>query len=426
MQQKFTKIDKVKGTLELPGDKSISHRSVMFSGLAKGKSIIKNLLVSEDVNSTRRCFQQLGCNIEQNKNTVVVYGRGFKGFSKPNKPLDAGNSGTTARLISGILAAQDFETTLIGDASLSKRPMRRIIDPLSKMGGKFEPTADITLPLIIKPAEKLLPLNYELPVASAQVKSAVLLAALHLEQLSSVTESVPTRNHTENLLNLKTGKVNNHNVIYASKENYPESKEYLVPSDISTAAFFIVLSLLTKNSEVIIKNVGLNETRIGILKVLSAMNANIKIENERIITGEKIGDLIIQSSELKNVDIPLELIPNIIDEIPILSVAGIFAEGSFKITNAKELRFKESDRIKALCHNYRLLGLDVKETEDGFELAGEMKQTECLLESFDDHRIAMSMAVLSLLKNNGNIINSFECVAISNPDFLKQLEQIVQ
>lgn len=426
MQQKFTKIEKVKGNLDLPGDKSISHRSVMFSSMAKGKSTIKNLLMSEDIFSSRKCFQQLGCKIEQKNDLITVIGKGFKGFARPDKPLDAGNSGTTARLICGILAAQDFETTLIGDASLSKRPMKRVIEPLTQMGGIFEVNPELTIPLIIKPSNRLKAINYELPVSSAQVKSAVLLAALHLDETSSVIEPVPTRNHTENLLNLKIVKDNTHNIIYASKENYPEPKEYLVPSDISTAAFFIILTLLTKDSELILKNVGLNKTRTGILEVLIQMNADIIIENEKNIAGENIGDLVIKSSDLKNIEIPFHIIPNIIDEIPILSVAGLFAEGAFRITNAKELRFKESDRIKALCHNYRLLGLTVDEYDDGFELSGEVKHHNILFESFDDHRIAMASAILSLLLDNGGIVNNFDCCAISNPDFLRQLDQIIK
>lgn len=426
MLQPFNKINKVSGTLNLPGDKSISHRAVMFAGLAKGVSTIENISNAEDVQSTINCFKQLGCRIVKEGKLIKVSGKGFKGFKKPVKPLDCRNSGTTARLISGILVSQDFDSKLKGDSSLSLRPMLRIIEPLTAMGAKIKGTVINTLPLQIKPSKKLHPIEYELPVPSAQIKSCVLLCGLHLEGITSVIENIESRNHTEVLLNLRTRIEDGQRKIFVSKDDYPEKGEYIVPSDISTASFFIVLTLLSKNSEMRIKNISLNPTRTGILEVLVKMGANISVIKEKRKMGEHLGDIIVSSSKLKNINIPEELIPNIIDEIPILSVAGLFAEGKFTISNAQELRFKETDRIKALCNNYIQLGLNVEEYDNGFAISGEINNQVSRFESYDDHRIAMALSILSLLLKNGGNVNNFECVNISNPDFLKQLKSITK
>ena len=426
MIQEFNMINKVEGELDLPGDKSISHRSVMFAAMAKGTSRIFNLSNGEDVRSTQNCFRELGVAINAKENFVEVTGNGFKGFRKPNKPLDAGNSGTTTRLISGILAAQNFETIIIGDESLSKRPMKRIISPLSEMGAKISAADKFTLPMTIHPAEKLSSINYELPMASAQVKSAVLLAGLHCDDPTTVIEKIPSRDHTERMLGLKVEQTVKGRTIYSSKKDYPEQKEYVVPSDISTAAFFIVLTLLSKNSSLIIKNVSLNETRTGIISVLKKMGAKIEIQNEKIIAGEPLGDLIVFSSDLKNIKIEEEIIPNIIDEIPILTIAGIFAEGNFSVRNTSELRGKETDRIKAACNNLKLLGLTVEEYEDGYSFEGKIKNQIPEFESFGDHRIAMAFGILSLLLHDGGKVNNFECVSISNPNFINQINKIIR
>jgi len=424
--QKIEKINRIKGELNLPGDKSISHRAVMFSSMAKGESIVRNYLNSADVNSTINCFRELGCEITVENTNLRIEGRGCKGFTKPKSNLDAGNSGTTTRLISGILAAHDFDTTIIGDESLSKRPMKRIVDPLSKMGAILKPSIDGTLPLNIYPSSNFHNIEFDMDVASAQVKSAVLLAGLHLEDETIVIEHAKTRNHTETLLGLRVEEDEDQRKIFVSKSDYPQAKEYLVPSDISTASFFIILTLLTKQSELRLKNVLLNDTRIGILKVLNQMNANIQVENEVERNGEKSGDLIIKSSSLTNAKIEKDIIPNIIDEIPILSVAGIFAEGNFVVRNAKELRFKESDRISAMCENYKKLGLTYNEYDDGFEVFGKIKNSDVLIETFNDHRIAMAFSILGMLTDKQIKINNFECVSVSNPEFLNQLKVIAQ
>jgi 3-phosphoshikimate 1-carboxyvinyltransferase len=426
MIREFNKIEKVNGELKLPGDKSISHRSVMFSSMAKGTSKIYNLSDGEDVKSTQNCFKKLGAEVINCGDHIEIIGRGYKGFKKPEVNLDAGNSGTTTRLISGILIAQNFETIITGDASLSKRPMKRIITPLSLMGGKIKSTENYTLPLHIFPAEKIIPVKYELPVASAQVKSAVLLAGLHCENETSVIEKLPSRDHTERMLGLKTEYIEGKKISYVSKANYPSAKEYFVPSDFSTSAFFIVLALLSDNSVLRIKDVSLNKTRTGLLTVLKNMGGKIEIENQKEIAGESLGNIIVYSSKLQNVEITEEIIPNIIDEIPILSIAGVFAEGPFKVNKAAELRGKETDRIKALCYNLKLLGLKVNEYDDGFNISGDLKDEKATFESFEDHRIAMAFSVMSLLLKQGGKVNNFDCVNISNPNFLSQIKLIAR
>ncbi|MBN1639395.1 MAG: 3-phosphoshikimate 1-carboxyvinyltransferase [Ignavibacteriales bacterium] len=425
MIKKFNKIEKVKGTLFLPGDKSISHRAVMFSCLANGKSVIHNCLLSADVQSTMKCFKSLGCEVKKEGKIIEIIGKGFKGFSAPKVELDAGNSGTTTRLITGILAAQNFQSTIIGDESLLKRPMLRITEPLMMMGAKFTTTEKGTLPITIYPVEQLEAIEYELKIPSAQIKSAILLAGLHLDETTTVIEPVATRNHTEKMLNLSTKETEVGRKIFVSRNNYPEPKVYYIPSDISTAAFFIVLALLVKNSELKLENVLLNKTRAGIIKILQQMGADIQITNEKISSGEEVGDLIVKNSKLHNIKIEREMIPNIIDEIPILSVAGLFADGKFEIRKAKELRVKETDRISAVCNNMKKLGVLVEEFEDGFSIEGEIKNFNNEFESYGDHRIAMAFSVLSLLLDGQNNVDVFECIDVSNPEFLNQLSSII-
>lgn len=428
MNQRFEKINSVKGELKLPGDKSISHRAVMFSALTEGTSTIMNISNSEDVNSTISCFRQLGSDIQISEGVVKVKGCGFKGFTKPKQPLDAGNSGTTARLLSGILAVQDFSCEIIGDSSLSKRPMKRIIEPLRAMGADIQASENYTLPIKFNSGKYLKPITYELPVASAQVKSAILLAGLHLDKTTVVLENSASRNHTEKLLNLNVEQKMGVNYIYVSKADYPGNKDYFVPSDISSASFFIVLALLSRNSKLLIKNVLLNETRTGVLNILTDMGGNIEITNKQNKNGEDFGDLLVKSSQLKNIEIPEEIIPNIIDEIPVLAVAGLFAEGEFKIENAEELRFKESDRIKTICDNLKKVYTPIVEFKDGFVIetrSNENLNTKYIsFNSHGDHRIAMAFGILSMLLPAGGEVEDFDCVKISNPQFLNQLANI--
>jgi 3-phosphoshikimate 1-carboxyvinyltransferase len=424
MIQSFNKIEKVFGSLTLPGDKSISHRALIFSALANGESEISNLPQSDDIKSTINCLQQLGVQIKEEANRTKVYGRGFKGFVKPEKPLIAGNSGTTARLLSGILATQDFDSVVEGDDSLSRRPMMRIIEPLSLMGARISGTAGNTIPLKFYNADQINSIIYELPVPSAQVKGAILLAGLHSERTSKVIESYQTRDHTERMLGLDTEKHQMESVISVSKNNYPVYQKYFIPGDLSTASYFFVLALLTKSTKLIVRNVILNPTRMGLVDILNKMGANIDIEETGASNGEPFGNINVKSSELNNVDVSEKFIPSIIDEIPILTIAGIFAEGHFEIRKAKELRVKESDRISGLSYNLALLGLNIEEFDDGFKVSGYIKNRKPVFKSFGDHRIAMAFGILSCLLDDGGKVDGFESVSISNPGFIEQLKSI--
>jgi len=425
LKRKFQKINQINGELVLTGDKSISHRAVIFSAMASGKSSIKNLSLGEDVKSTMKIMQQLGAKLTYENELIFVEGCGFKGFKKSVTELDCGNSGTSARLIAGLLAAQNFISTLIGDESLSKRPMKRVIEPFMKMGVEVLTNLNLTLPLTIIPGSNIQSIEYEMPVVSAQVKSSILIAGLHCDDETNVIENEQTRNHTEKMLGLPVKTENENIIASSSRKYYPEAKEYFVPGDISSAAFHIVLTLLTPNSELIIKDVSLNPTRTGFIDILKQMGANISFENVKVSSNEEYGNLIVKSSSLKNIKIESHIIPNIIDEIPILTIAGIFAVGDFVIENAKELRVKESDRIKSIYNNLKLLGLNVDESEDGFNVSGLIKNSNPIFESFGDHRIAMAFAVLSMLLDSGGEVNGFECVNISNPMFEEQISSIV-
>lgn len=426
MIKNFSKVKSVKGELNLTGDKSISHRAIIFSAMASGKSSIANLSQGHDVISTLVLMHNLGAGVLTKNRSVVINGVGYKGFETPSSELFCGNSGTTARLVSGLLAVQKFSSELVGDESLSKRPMKRVIEPLKKMGAKFITNESYTLPFNITPAKKIMNITYEMPVASAQVKSAILIAGLHLEDETEVIENERTRNHTELMLGLPVKTENEKIVSSSSLKYYPTANEYFVPGDISTSAFHIVLTLLTPDSELKINSVSLNPTRTGFIEVLRLMGADIKYEDIKYSSNEPYGNVIVKSSVLKNIIISSEIIPNIIDEIPILTIAGIFAEGDFEIRNAKELRVKESDRIKSLCYNLNLLGLEVEEFDDGFIVSGRIRKSFLTFESFKDHRIAMAFAILSMLSENGGEVNDFECVNISNPKFEEQINSIVQ
>lgn len=423
MIQSFNKINRISGTLSLPGDKSISHRTLLISSLANGKSSILNLPGSDDIKSTIRSLESFGTKIESSIDRVIVHGRGYKGYKAPSQSLNAGNSGTTARLMSGILSAQSFESVIEGDKSLSSRPMDRVIEPLTLMGSNINSTNG-KLPLHIYPAANLKSINYELPIASAQVKSAILLCGLYLENETSVVELKPTRDHTENLLDLIVKREEGKIISFVSRRNYPRAKEYFIPGDISSAIFFVVLTLLTGKSELRIKNIVLNPTRTEIINLLKRMGGNIQVDVEGESNKEVYGDLLVRSSELSNIIIDPEIIPLIIDEIPILAVAGIFAKGVFKIRDASELRVKETDRIKSLISNFTLLGLEVEEFTDGFKIFGEVKKTAEPFNSFGDHRIAMAFAILSSLLEDGGKVEGFESVSKSNPEFLQQLKSV--
>ena len=426
MEQKFNKISKINGTLKLPGDKSISHRALLFAGMANGTSLILNLSEADDVKSTKRCLEDLGIEFHTNENTLFVEGLGFKGFKKPAKELDAGNSGTTARLLTGILSAQNFESVIAGDSSLSSRPMKRIITPLKQMGANLSAKDDEFLPVRISPASELKNIEYALPVASAQVKSAVLLAGLFGKIKTYVIEKIPSRDHTERMLKLEIEMKDNLKYISSSKLNYPTAGEFFIPGDISTAAYFIVLTLLLKDSELKIENVSLNPTRLGFVNHLKKMGADILIEITSESNGEPFGTLTVKSSELENKEINKDQVPGMIDEIPVLSIAGIFAKGDFELRGATELRVKETDRIKTFLYNLDGAGLGIEKYEDGYKLSGGLKSfsKDKKFNSFGDHRMAMTFAVLSSLLSSGGIVENFESASVSNPHFLEQLKSI--
>ncbi len=415
----------LQGMITVPGDKSISHRSVMIGALSDGVTEVTGFLKAADPLSTISCFQSLGIEHRFEQDRLFIYGKGLLGLRASASVLDAGNSGTTIRLISGILAGQPFRTRISGDQYLIKRPMKRIIDPLMKMGAKISSTEKFTAPLTIDPVGKLTAIDYVLPIASAQVKSAVLFAGLFADGTTRVIEHEPSRDHTERMLGLTPVKENGNSVISIEGGRQIAARPFAVPGDPSSAAFFIVAALIVPGSVITVTNVGLNPTRIGFLTVLRQMGASISIENERIIGGEPIGDLVVKHSDLRtNFTLTGAIIPNVIDEIPILSIAAAFAEGSFEVRGAKDLRNKETDRIQAVCTNLRALGLTVEEFPDGFAFESKKDLLSSEFDSFDDHRIAMAFGIASLaLPGESTIVNA-ECVSISFPTFWETVQSI--
>lgn len=405
----------LQGTLTIPGDKSISHRSLMFSSLVKGQSRVQGLLPSADVLSTRSCLRQLGVDISEldpQTGEVLVSSPGLLGWQEPTTVLDCGNSGTTIRLMSGLLAGQAFYSVLFGDNSLHKRPMARVIDPLHQMGaqlyarsdGKTPSKANQRPPVTIVPTQKpLVGLTYTLPVASAQVKSALLLAGLLAQGPTHITEPLPTRDHTERMLNGMGASLTQQNGLWTLPEDtltQLNPVNWLVPGDPSSAAFMAVAALLIPNSCVCLQNVGLNPTRTGLFEALKTVGANITVENPRTVGGEAVGDLIVKTSSLKG-DLTLSEadIPALVDEIPILTIAGLYLEGTLTITGADELRKKESDRLLAMQTELAKVGVEMQLMEDGLILKGNpaavFSPPTTPLQSWHDHRIAMSLSVLN-------------------------------
>ena len=422
---KFEPIQSLKGEVSIPGDKSISHRAVMFGSLALGKTEIYNFLQGADCLSTIACFQAMGIPIENNGSTVFVHGKGLHGLTAPNNLLDVGNSGTTTRLISGILAAQPFESILNGDASIQRRPMDRIITPLSMMGASITSEKNNgCCPLHIK-GQPLRGISYTSPVASAQVKSAILLAGLYADGVTSVTEPYVSRNHTELMLEEFGVPVTVHNTtVSVSKAFELQSQKIVVPGDISSAAYFIAAGLIVPNSCIQIKNVGINPTRAGILDVCMAMGADITLENVKSGTGEPVADLIVKTSALHGVTVSGEIIPRLIDEIPIIAVMACFATGETVIKDAQELKVKESNRIDVMVKNLAAMGADITATEDGMIIRGGKPLHGATIDSKLDHRIAMSFAIASLVSDGTTTIQGAECVNISYPNFYEHLRRL--
>ena len=423
----FHKTEKpLRGEITIPGDKSISHRSVMFGAISQGTTEITNFLQGQDCLSTISCFRKMGIEIENTSERILVHGRGLHGLTAPTEILDVGNSGTTTRLISGILAGQDFTSELTGDASIQKRPMGRIIRPLSMMDATIESIkGNGCAPLKIS-GKKLHAIHYNSPVASAQVKSCVLLAGMYSDGITRVTEPVLSRNHTEIMLNYFGANVTAEGTTASIKPD-PSlyGREILVPGDISSAAYFIAAGLLVPNSEILLKNVGINPTRDGILRVCRAMGADITLLNETT-EGEPTADLLIRSSALHGTTIEGAIIPTLIDELPMIAVMAAFAEGTTVIRDAQELRVKESDRIQVMTENLRKMGAEIQETEDGMIIHGGKALHGAEIDSHLDHRVAMSFAVAGLLCEGTLSIKNGECVNISYPEFYSDLYSLAE
>lgn len=421
----FQSVQSLQGEIQIPGDKSISHRAVMFGSLALGTTEIHNFLQGADCLSTIDCFHKMGIEVENFGSIVKVHGKGLHGLSAPQSILDVGNSGTTTRLISGILAAQPFTSTLNGDESIQKRPMDRIITPLSMMGASITSLhGNGCCPLSIE-GKPLTGIHYNSPVASAQVKSSILLAGLYADGVTSVTEPYTSRNHTELMLEEFGVPVTvNGTTVSISTASELHSQKIMVPGDISSAAFFIVAGLITPNSCIRIQNVGINATRAGILDVCVSMGADITLENVKTGTGEPTADIIVKTSCLKGTTIGGEIIPRLIDEIPIIAVMACFADGETIIKDAQELKVKESNRLDVMVKNLSAMGADITATEDGMIIRGGNVLHGATINSKLDHRIAMSFAIASLVADGTTTIEGAECVTISYPNFYKDLARL--
>ncbi len=412
----------ISGNIKIPGDKSISHRAALFSALKKGQSVFTNFNLNNDCSATLSCLAKMGIKHQIEGETLTIQGKNIKEWQKPDSHLYAANSGTTARLISGILATLPFETELIGDESLSNRPMKRIIDPLSQMGASIESNGTY-LPIKFIPVDHLEAIDYVLPMSSAQVKSAVLLAALNTEGITSVTENKVTRDHTERMLGLNSETHGNVKKVFASKADQIPELSMEIPGDFSSAAFFISAALLIPGSELTITNVSMNPTRIGYSHLLKAMGAQIEY-NLLKEKPEPIGAMVAKYSELNNIVIHEEIIPNIIDEIPILAIVASQSQGKCVIRNAKELRFKESDRINSIVTNLRSLGVEVEEFDDGFAIEGPQQIKPGDVITHGDHRIAMAFTIAGLLSKGKVKIDDPQCAAVSFPEFYDILTSI--
>ena len=421
--------EQLTGSIQCPGDKSISHRAVILSSLAKGRSVISGFLQSEDCLATLKVMQQLGVPIEinQTEQAVIIDGVGLYGLKPSQPPLNCGNSGTGMRLLAGILAAQSFESELTGDQSLQKRPMQRIVDPLIRMGANIK-TTNGSAPLFLSPVKNgLKGIHYDVPMASAQVQSSILLAGLYASGETSVTVPGIVRDHSVNVLSAVGVDIKQNGLtVSLTSPQYLNPMEMSVPGDLSSAAFFIVGSLIAKRSDVIIKHVGINPTRTGVIHILRAMGANLNIQNEQIVSGERVADLHVKSSQLRGVNILKSWVDLAIDELPIVLVAASCAEGQTILRDAKELRVKESDRLLAMFRGLQTLGVDLTLLDDGMIINGKSNQVfkGGVINSFDDHRIAMSFAISALRANAPIHIKQCQNVATSFPTFIDCAKQL--
>lgn len=408
------KIKKAVGQIKVPGDKSISHRAVMLGSLANGVTEISGFLKGADCLSTIDCFRKMGIDIDINGENVTVHGNGLRGLKKPDEMLYTGNSGTTTRLLCGILAGQNFDTSITGDASIQKRPMGRVVQPLSMMGAKIE---NEYCPLYIT-GTKLHGINYKMPVASAQVKTAIILAGLYADGETVIHEIEKSRDHTELMLSAMGADLTVDNLdITVKPTNDLTAFNVDVPGDISSAAFFLVLGAIMPNSQITVTNVGINPTRTGIIDVLKDMGADITLENVHTSAGETVADITVRSSSLKGTTVGGDIIPRLIDELPIIAVAAVFANGQTVIKDAQELKVKETNRIRAVVDEFNKCGIDITETDDGMIINGGKSIHGADFKTYGDHRMAMSLTVLAQLADGESTLDDSDCACVSYPTF---------
>lgn len=418
----ITRSNGLQGEVTIPGDKSISHRGIMLGALAQGTTKITNFLQGADCLSTMDCFRRMGIEITNTSDEVLVHGKGLHGLTAPKDTLDVGNSGTTIRLLSGILAPQSFSTTLNGDASIQKRPMKRVMEPLSQMGAQITSLSNNGCAPLAICGSPLKGIHYKTPVASAQVKSCILFAGMYADGPTSVTEPVLSRNHSELMLQHLGAKLTiQDTTVTIQPEPHLEARDIPVPGDISSAAYFIAAGLLIPHTQILIKNVGVNPTRSGMLKVCRAMGADIQYLNERSDSGEPTADLLVSSSSLTGTVIEGAIIPTLIDELPMLAVMAAFAKGETIIRDAGELKVKESDRIAVMVENLSAMGADITGTPDGMIIRGGPALHGAEIHTYKDHRIAMSFAVAALAAEGTTHIEDADCVNISYPGFYNDL-----
>ncbi|MGF6948636.1 3-phosphoshikimate 1-carboxyvinyltransferase [Neobacillus sp. B4I6] len=422
-----TNINGLNGKITIPGDKSISHRSVMFGSIAYGETKVTNFLPGEDCLSTISCFRKLGVIIEESDNQLRIIGKGFEGLTEPTEVLDVGNSGTTIRLLMGILAGRPFFSSLVGDESIGKRPMTRVTNPLSEIGARIDGRKDGSFTPISIRGGGLKPVNYHLPVASAQVKSALILAGLQAEGQSIIIEPEETRDHTERMIKKFGGEIHkdNQNIMVKGGQKLTATSIH-VPGDISSAAFFLVAGAVIPDSEIVLKNVGLNPTRTGIIEVMKKMGADLEIVQNEETSFEPFGDLIIKTSSLKGTVIEGDLIPKLIDEIPIIALLATQAEGTTIIKDAEELKVKETNRIDTVVNELKKLGAKIEATEDGMIIYGKSVLSGGTVSSHGDHRIGMMLAIAALLcENEAELVNP-EAISVSYPNFFAHLNSLIK
>lgn len=408
------KMKKAVGQIKVPGDKSISHRAVMLGSLANGVTEISGFLKGADCLSTIDCFRKMGIDIDINGENVTVHGNGLRGLKKPDEMLYTGNSGTTTRLLCGILAGQNFDTSITGDASIQKRPMGRVVQPLSMMGAKIE---NEYCPLYIT-GTKLHGIDYKMPVASAQVKTAIILAGLYAYGETVIHEIEKSRDHTELMLSAMGADLTVDNLdITVKPTNDLTAVNVDVPGDISSAAFFLVLGAIMPNSQITVTNVGINPTRTGIINVLKDMGADITLENVHTSAGETVADITVRSSSLKGTTVGGDIIPRLIDELPIIAVAAVFADGQTVIKDAQELKVKETNRIRAVVDEFNKCGIDITETDDGMIINGGKSIHGADFKTYGDHRMAMSLTVLAQLADGESTLDDSDCACVSYPTF---------